>query len=149
MDILHLETADLFAREPCVLLVHEDPVYLRRTAQEMAGRLGWPAISIGRLLSERLLDVPATRRPREAPTHADELLRERAPGPLVCTSIDLLFHPSLELNPLTLFRNAARATRLVVAWPGSYRSGLLAYAVPEHGHHRYWRDPEATIYSLE
>jgi acyl-CoA reductase-like NAD-dependent aldehyde dehydrogenase len=37
------------------------------------------------------------------------------------------------------------ATRLIVMWPGTYRNGVLAYAVPEHSHYRTWNDPQVTI----
>jgi hypothetical protein len=50
---------------------------------------------------------------------------------------------------LNLLRDASRATRIVVAWPGSYSDDTLAYALPEHGHYRTWRRPDAQIARLE
>lgn len=76
-------------------------------------------------------------------------LREMSPGPILCTNVDLLFEPTLKLDPLRLMRDASRVTRLVVTWPGSYGDGVLAYAVPDHGHYRTWRKPEVFIKALD
>ena len=76
-------------------------------------------------------------------------LRDISPGPVLCTNIDLLFEPTLKLDPLRLMRDVSRVTRLVVAWPGSYVDNVLAYAVPDHSHYRTWRKPEVLIKVLE
>jgi hypothetical protein len=49
---------------------------------------------------------------------------------------------------LKLLRDASRATRIVVTWPGSYADNILAYAVPEHSHYRTWRRPGVAITCL-
>lgn len=76
-------------------------------------------------------------------------LREMSPDPVLCTNIDLLFEPTLKLDPLRLMRDVSRVTRLVVTWPGSYVDSVLAYAVPDHSHYRIWRKPEVFIMVLE
>jgi len=60
-------------------------------------------------------------------------------GPVLCTCPDLLFDPSLEIDPLALFRQAARIIQLIVMWPGDYASNNLSYAIPEHHHYRTWK----------
>jgi hypothetical protein len=72
-------------------------------------------------------------------------LGDLSPGPVLCTDIDLLFEPRLSLNPLRLFKDAGRITRLIVAWPGIYRDDVLSYAVPDHAHYRTWRNPKIPI----
>jgi hypothetical protein len=72
-------------------------------------------------------------------------LGEMAPGPVLCTEVDLLFEPSLKLDPLRLVRDASKRTRLIVAWPGSYVDDVLAYAVPEHHHYRTWHKPGPAV----
>jgi len=74
-------------------------------------------------------------------THLGEL----SPGPVLCTEIDLLFEPTLELDPLRLLCDVGRVARLVVTWPGSYHHDVLAYAVPDHRHYRTWRNPEVSV----
>jgi hypothetical protein len=68
---------------------------------------------------------------------------------VLCTHIDLLFTPALQLDPLMLFRHLGKTAPLVVCWPGEYHDDVLSYAVPEHAHYRTWRHPDALIVTLD
>lgn len=142
------QVRELTRTSACLLLVHPDIRRLDAAVAELAAETGWPLLSVGRLLSETLLQEPMRLRPRAARLGLADLLEVHAPGTVVCTEIDLLFEPSLELDPLAAFRGASRTTRLVVAWPGSYSGGVLSYAVPEHAHFKTWRNPDAAILVL-
>jgi hypothetical protein len=76
-------------------------------------------------------------------------LSKPASGSVLYTDIDLLFEPTLELDPLRLMRDVSRQTRLVVTWPGSYLDNVLSYAVPGHDHYRIWRRSEVLVKALE
>jgi hypothetical protein len=136
---------------PCLLLVHPDVHKLEDAANELAAAHGWPRLSVGRELSAVLLAEPPARRSGPARRWIEARLRELAPtngSPVLCTEIDLLFEPTLRLDPLRLLRDASRAARFVVAWPGSYDNNVLSYAVPEHSHYRTWRQPSVQIVCL-
>jgi hypothetical protein len=100
------------------------------------------SISIGRELSEFLVKEAESDRTQATIKWLETTLREKTPGPIVCADIDLLFHPSLGLDPLVLFRRISRYTKLIVLWPGTYKDGVLSYAVPEHKHYRFWKNLE-------
>jgi hypothetical protein len=133
---------------PCLLLVHPRIERLQAVADELLSAYGWPSLSIGRELSEALLLIEPKRRPQKAARWLEDRVNDFKPGPLLCTDIDLLFEPSLTLNPMTLLQSASRITRLVTLWPGTYEQGTLAYAVPEHAHYRTWRNPQLPIEAL-
>jgi len=133
---------------PCLLLVHPRIERLHTVADELLGAYDWPRLSIGWELSETLLPIELKRRPPKAARWLEDRLNDFKPGPLLCTDIDLLFEPSLILNPLTLLQSASRITRLVALWPGTHQNGVLAYAIPEHAHYRTWRNPQLPIESL-
>jgi len=133
----------------CLLLVHPEIQRLEDAADELLFTYGWPRLSVGRELSTVLLSETPQRRSRTAHQWMPTRLGEMSPGPVLCTEIDLLFDPTLELDPLSLLRDAGRVARLVVAWPGSYQDGVLSYAVPGHNHYRTWRKPEVDIVVLE
>ena len=92
--------------------------------------------------------VRAAERAYRAHECAETAIYAAAPGPLLLTEIDLLFEPTLHLDVLALLRQASRTTSLVVTWPGSYANGILAYAVPQHGHYCTWHKPEVSIVAL-
>lgn len=127
---------------PCVLLTQTDVGRLDATGRALLDRFGWPVLSVGDQLSTALLDVAPRRRPRVAGQALAEAVGRLAPGPIVCSAIDLLFEPALELDALRLLRESSRLAPLVVLWPGQYQARVLSYAVPEHAHYRTWRQTE-------
>ena len=134
---------------PCLLLVHPEIGRLARAMDGLSAEYEWPRLSIGRELCTVLLSELPQRRPRTARLWIKTRLRQMAPGPVLCTGVDLLFEPMLALDPLQTLCDASRLTRLVVAWPGSYIDDVLAYAVPDHGYYRTWRRPQVPIVVLE
>jgi len=133
----------------CLLLVHPKVRRLEDEANDLLSVHGWPHLSVGRELSAVLLSEPLARRPHAARRWMETRLGQMVPGPVLCTEIDLLFEPTLELDPLRLMRDVGRVTRLVITWPGSYLDDVLAYAVPGHSHYRTWRKPGISIVVLE
>jgi hypothetical protein len=133
----------------CLLLVHPAVSKLEEAADQLLSVYDWPRLSVGRELSITLLSEPPMRHSRAVRRWMKTRLGQMAPGPVLCTEIDLLFEPTLELDPLGLMRDVGRVTRLVVTWPGSYVDNVLAYAVPGHSHYRTWRRPEVFIKVLD
>lgn len=61
---------------------------------------------------------------------------EHAKGDLLLLdNLELLFDPSLQLDPLDVLKRHAHARRVVAVWPGQLRDGRLSYA--ELGHPEY------------
>ena len=134
----------------CLVLVHTDIRRLEAVVNELRTGYGWPRLNVGRELAAFLLsDSPGPKRADAARRWLETSLASAAPGPILLSDIDLLFEPTLHLDVLTLLRQASRTTRLVVAWPGTFENGTLAYAVPEHHHYRTWLRPEVRIVTLD
>lgn len=149
-DVLHrVETflkADPYYR--CLLLVHPEVRRLHAAGDMLNERFAWPQLAIGRDLSAVLLSLAQDSRPPHARQWIEARLWEMRPGPVLCTDIDLLFEPSLRLDPLALLRAASRSTTMVVLWPGAYEHGILSYAAPAHDHFRPLPDPQVSIETL-
>lgn len=145
-------TIDRFLESPpyyrCLLLVHLEITYLKLVGQQVTKQYSWPMLFINHLLSQHLLNVAPRRRPLMAPKAFSQIIRENQPGPLVCNEIDLLFEPTLALDPLRLLREASRHATLVVLWPGTYTGDTLAYAVPEHANYQTWVQPDLCDYCI-
>jgi len=82
----------------CLLLVHPEVCTLQEAANELVPTHGWLHLSIGQELSAALLSEPPKRRSRAARRWMESRLSEMAPGPVLCTEIDLLFEPTLNLR---------------------------------------------------
>lgn len=123
---------------PCCLLVSPEIVRLRQAQDALERRYHWPAISIGAELSESLLASAPEARPRAVRAILASALQQRGSAPVVCADIDLLFEPSLALDPLALLRDLSRSVRLIALWPGVTSGNTLSYAIPQHARYRTW-----------
>lgn len=129
-----------FFSKPLILIVDREIVKLEGFLPHILE--DWQVISIGQKLSEFLVVSGEVDRSRASRDWLLDELRKQSPGPVVCKDVDLLFDPSMNLDPLVLFRQASRHTKLVVLWPGTYSNGVLSYAVPEHKHYHFWKNLE-------
>jgi hypothetical protein len=132
----------------CLLLVHADVRVIEVAAEGFVVSFGCERLAVGRELSAALLAESSRRRPSRVQPWLTARLGAMGPGPVVCTGIDVLFEPGLQLDPLGLLLRASRQVRLVVGWPGGYADDVLSYAVPAHAHHRAWRRPDVAVHVL-
>jgi len=84
---------------------------------------------------------------------AGDLLRDlaaQAPAgaPLLLDNLELLFEPSLHINPLDLIRQLAHARRVVAVWPGEVRGERVLYADLSHPEHRDYSREGLVLYEL-
>jgi len=113
----------------------------------LAEQDGYPCLNLNLALSRALLDVLPSRLPTAIPDVLRELIGTSG-EPLLLDNIELLFAPSLRLDPLCLLRDLSRLRPLVVAWPGLYRDGKLTYARPGHPEYRIYSHPDVSILPL-
>jgi hypothetical protein len=128
----------------CCLLVHPDIGRLAQVTAQLMKHYGWPRVSLGAAVSTVLLPLAPGDRLQAAPNLVRRLLQEQGQGPVLCTEIDILFEPSLALDPLRILQNISRVVSLVVLWPGTFVDNVLSYAgaQPGHAHYRRWPHPE-------
>jgi hypothetical protein len=132
--------AERIALSSSVLVVHVEPETATAAVRELARKHGWIALSVGLASSIELLNVPIKQRSRHIRQWLRNQVNSTAPTPVALTGIDILFEPSLAIDPLALLRQMARLTPVIAAWPGTFDGQTLAYAIPEHAHYRTWRD---------
>jgi hypothetical protein len=108
----------------------------------LAQRLNAPLFNIGVKLGRRLAATPLSERSFST----NELLRESIDSacgdvPLLLDNLEVLFEPSLKINPLDIIKRVAHSRRVVAVWPGEMRNDRLMYAGMGHPEHRdYTRD---------
>ena len=128
----------------CFLLVHPHIQILARISNEIQG-LSIAHLNVSKELSASLMSVSASERSRFSQKWLINALTSFQTGPILCIYPDLLFDPSLEIDPLALFRQASRIIQLIVLWPGEYSANTLSYAIPEHHHFRTWKITDSIL----
>lgn len=125
-----------------VLLVGASHSGKTKMLRELGAKLNIEPVNVGMELGRRLAATPNNKRSFSA----GELLREiadkeRKDDPLLLDNLELLFEPSLQINPLDLIKRLAHSKRVVAVWPGELRGDRLTYADMSHPEHRdYSRD---------
>lgn len=125
-----------------ILIVGSGPRGKTRLLRQLATKLTTEPLNVGLELGRRLTATPVNKRSFSA----GELLRdiadkENTEDPLLLDNLELLFEPSLRINPLELVRRLAHSKRIVAVWPGELRGDRLVYADMSHPEHRdYSRD---------
>ncbi len=120
-------------------------VALRR----LAARDGTPLLNLSREVSQAMLAMTGRQRATQADRLVRDLVANTDGGVVLLDDIELLFLPSLQVDPLRVLQGASRNVVLLAAWSGSFDGGVLTYAAPDHPEYRSYRDPDAAIVSVQ
>jgi hypothetical protein len=86
-------------------------------------------------LSSRLLEFSIKQRPLRVVEIMEELI-EAMPSPVLLDKRDILFEPSLQTDPLALFKSLSRNKTIIAFWSGSLKDNKLYYAEPGYPEYR-------------
>lgn len=110
-------------------------------------RDGLPLVNLGLELSRRLLGLTRRQRRLQAADLVADILDGPSGSALLVDDTEIIFEPSLKLNPLGLLQTVSRRRSLVWSCPGSLDGGQLVYAYP--GHPEYHRIPVGEFQVIE
>jgi len=109
----------------------ERTAVLRATAEAENGVF----VELGKKLSSLLLEVPVPLRTASVEECFSGCLAGSC-GDVTCLDhLEILFEPSLLINPVSLIQGKSRHTILVAAWPGTVAQGYLLFGPPDHPAH--------------
>ena len=104
-----------------------------------------PLINVNLKLSQTLLELPRSKRPRQVGRIFGELI-DRCEGDLVALDdLEVLFDTALQLDPLQLLKLRSRNKTLVASWNGKFQDGVLSYAEPDHPEYKSYRDVDVVV----
>jgi len=95
-----------------------------------------PFLNLGLALSQKLLNLTSRqRRIRTADIIAEiveDHIDDQSNPRLIVDNTEIIFEPSLKLNPFGLLRSICRKRLLIWSWNGVVDQGHLVYAYPGH-----------------
>ena len=90
-----------------------------------------PYINVNLYLSEKLIEVKPNRRPYKVADLMNALMDTKSD--IICLDyFEILFEPSLKLQPFDILKNMSRKKTVLVAWRYELKDGYLVYAQPGH-----------------
>jgi len=131
------EVSDLQIR--LILLVGSSKT---RLLLALARRLNTTPLNVGVELGRRLAAMPVSDRGFLMNESLRKITHDvRNDVPLLLDSLEVLFEPSLKINPLNVIKLLAHSRLVIAAWPGEMRDDHLIYAGMGHPEYRdYTRD---------
>jgi hypothetical protein len=140
LERLIVEVNDLNCK--LILLIGPSQSGKTQLLRQLGSKLKIGVFNVGQELGRRLAATPNNKRG----FLTGELLREiadkeRVEDQLLLDNLELLFEPSLHINPLDIVKRLAHSKCVVAVWPGELRGNHLIYADISHPEHRdYSRD---------
>lgn len=136
-------------QSPLILLVGPPGSGKTQRLRQLAAKLSSESINVGLELARLLAATPNNKRGFSA----GELLREitnnhETGGLLLLDNLELLFEPSLQVNPLDLIKRLAHAQPVVAVWPGELRGDRLTYADMSHPEHRDYSREGVVVFEV-
>ena len=104
-----------------------------------------PLMNVNLRISQKLLEIPRSKRSRHVDRIFGELLAECACDVVVLDDLEVLFDPGLQLDPLRLLKVHSRNKTLVASWNGAYQDGVLSYAELDHPEYKSYRDIDVSV----
>lgn len=116
--------------------------------KELARAQGWALLNLNLELTRRLLELTERQRQQRASRMVAEIVESTATSPVLLDNTELLFEPSLQLEPLRLLQGVARDRTVVASWHGQVDSGQLTHAVPGHPEFKRYATQELLLVEL-
>ena len=104
-----------------------------------------PFINVNLKLSQTLLELPRSKRPRQVDRIFGELIDECKGDLVVLDDLEVLFDTALQLDPLRLLKLHSRNKTLVASWVGKFQDDVLSYAEPDHPEYKSYRDVDVVV----
>jgi hypothetical protein len=111
--------------------------------RSLSDQLHIPLLNLGLELSKKLLSLTLRERKLKASDIIADLLDAQESQRLAVDNTEIIFDPSLMLNPQGLLQSISRTRLLIWSWNGGVEEGHITYAYP--GHPEYQRIPSAEM----
>ncbi len=112
--------------------------------RSLAAEKGYKYLNVGVELAQALVELSE----RERALRARRILEDLAgasPSVVLLDNIEILFEPSLRLEPLGCLQAMARNRTVVAAWNGEISEGHLRYATPGHPEYKCYPASELLV----
>jgi hypothetical protein len=104
--------------------------------KKICGQMQIPLVNLGIDLSQKLLPLTSRERKLKTCEIISELIDTQGTQRLAIDNTEIIFDPSLMVNPLGLLQSLSRTRLLIWSWNGEVEDGHVTYAYPGHPEHQ-------------
>jgi len=116
--------------------------------KKICGQMQIPLINLGIELSQKLLPLTTRERKLKTCEIVSELIDAQDAPRLAIDNTEIIFDPSLMINPLGLLQSLSRTRLLIWSWNGEVENGHVTYAYPGHPERQRIPTSEITLITL-
>lgn len=131
-----------------VLVVGRSGLGKTNLLRRMCGQMQIPLINLGLSLSQKLLPLTIRERKLRSLEIISELIDAQGAPRVAVDNTEIIFEPSLMLNPWGLLQSLSRTHLLIWSWNGEVEDGYVTYAYPGHPEHQRIPTSEITLIKL-
>lgn len=115
-----------------ILIVGRSQTGKTQLLHELETSSGYGAVNLNLELARRMREIPVRKRPLRTERIISEILAQVEGDVVLVDNTEMLFDPSLKLDPLRVLQGASRNRTVVASWSGRVMDGKLVYGDPEH-----------------
>ena len=132
-----------------ILLVGPSRSGKTQLLRQLSAKLNIEPLNVGLELGRRLAATPTNKRGFSAGELLREITNNHKTGDLLLLdNLEVLFEPSLQVNPLDMIKRPAHAQPVVAVWPGELRGDRLTYADMSHPEHRDYSREGVVVFEV-
>lgn len=113
--------------------------------QSVSKEKGYPLVNVNLSISQKMLELTKGQRSKRVERLFKELLDGLEGDVVLLDNLELLFEPTLEIDPLRLLQMRSRNRTLVVSWNGTFENDALNYAESGHPEYQSYRQVDALV----
>jgi hypothetical protein len=133
--------------EKLVLIIGKHGAGKTKLLRKFANENNIPVHNLSLFVAENILTAPNNDRSNLImPLLRGWIKSYQLPHPFVIDNIEILFEPSLKIDPLKMLKDISKEKCIVASWTGSYTDKLLTYA--EQGHPQYYTSKASDLHLL-
>ncbi|WP_192599220.1 BREX-3 system P-loop-containing protein BrxF [Sporosarcina limicola] len=115
------------------------------TVKNYSSECNIPYLNLNLELAKLLQGIQINRRPYKIADYLNQRLNAMTEEIICLDYFELLFEPSLQINPFDLFENISKNKTLIIAWRGNIHDGHFIQAEPGHPEYRVYPTDDALV----
>jgi hypothetical protein len=132
-----------------LLLVGQSSHEISKALNALAELLGNEVTNLNARMAETLIEETLRLRQLKAPKTVAAIVEEAKHNVVLLDHVDVLFSPTMQIDPLAILKSVSRNKTVVSAWPGETDGVRLIHGQDWHPEYQSYQVDDFAVLSLE